>query len=159
MSAPSFRPNLGGAAVALIFLAVGAYAVWTSLSMTMLGAIFPRTIGAILIGLSMIQVVRALAGRGGQRSGESAEASNEEGLVRRLGLVLVMVAWAIVFPLVGFVATSLVAAIALVFLAEHENTPVAIWILRIAVVSAMVMAFYWLMTRVLYIPMPRGLLF
>ncbi len=150
--------DFAGAAVALFFLAVGIYAVWSSLSMTMLGAIFPRTIGGFLIGLSVIQIGLSLAGRGAQISGEGGDASNE-GLGRRLALVAVMIAWALLFPAVGFVVTSFVAATALIVIAEHERTPPTRWLLRTAVVAVMVGVFYWLMTRILYIPIPRGVLF
>ena len=155
---PVTRPDLPGAAVALSFLAVGLYAVWTSFAMTALGAIFPRTIGGALMALSVIQIGLSLFGRGGQASGEGREAS-WDGLTRRLGLAFVMIAWAVLFPVIGFVVTSIVAATALIVLAEHERPSLLTWLVRIAVVLAMVGAFYWLMVRVLYIPMPRGWLF
>jgi putative tricarboxylic transport membrane protein len=152
------RPDLAGAAVALVFFAVGLYALWTSFAMTMLGAIFPRTIGGVLMALSLVQIGLSLTGRGGQASGEGGDAT-AEGLTRRLGLVAVMVAWAILFPILGFVATSLVAVILLIAIAEHERTSPLMWLVRIAAIAAMVGIFYWLMVRVLFIPMPRGWLF
>jgi putative tricarboxylic transport membrane protein len=152
------RPDIGGAAIALVFLAIGIYAVWTSFAMTMLGAIFPRTIGGVLIGLSVIQIGLSFTGRGAQASGEGGETS-KEGLGRRLALVAVMIAWALLFPAIGFVVTSFVAAVLLIFIAEHERTAAGIWLFRIAIVAAMVGAFYWLRARILYIPMPRGIFF
>jgi hypothetical protein len=152
------RPDLGGALVAAGFLGIGVYAVWTSLGMTMLGAIFPRTIGGALIALSAVQIGLALAGRGGQASGEGGTEGGGS-VVRRVALVVVMVAWAVLFPAIGFVATSIVAGLALLVIAEHEQPSPGGRLLRAAIVVAMVGAFYWLMVRVLYIPMPRGLLF
>jgi hypothetical protein len=155
MSATRGRPDIAGAAVALGFGAVGVLAVVESLGMTMLGAIFPRTVGGVLIGLALVQVALALGGRGGQGGGEGADTS-WDGLGRRLALVAIMLAWAILFPLVGFVVTSTAAALGLLFVAEHEQPSLATRLVRIAVVVAMVAVFYWLMVRVLYIPMPRG---
>lgn len=158
MNGRTTRPDLPGALVAFIFLAIGLYVVWVSFGMTMLGAIFPRTIGGILVGLSLFQCALSLAGRGGQQSGEGGE-SGWEGLSRRLGLAGVMVVWALLFPLIGFVVTSAVAGIALIFIAEHERPRPATWLLRVAIVALMVGFFYWLMVRVLFIPMPRAWLF
>jgi putative tricarboxylic transport membrane protein len=155
MSEERRKPDLAGAAVALGFAAVGALAVVQSLAMTTLGAIFPRTVGGVLIGLAAVQIALSLGGRGGQGGGEGADTS-WDGLGRRLTLVAIMLAWAILFPLVGFVVTSVAAALGLLFVAEHEQPPLAMRLLRIAVVVAMVAVFYWLMVRVLYIPMPRG---
>jgi hypothetical protein len=157
-SADARAADLPGAFVAVILLGIGLYAVWTSFQMTMLGAIFPRTIGGVLVALSVIQIGLSLTGRGGQASGEGGDTSLD-GLGRRIALAAIMIAWAILFPVIGFVATSLVGVIALIFVAEHERTTPLMWLVRIILVALMVGGFYWLMVRVLYIPMPRGLLF
>jgi putative tricarboxylic transport membrane protein len=151
-------PDLTGAAVALAFAALGGFAVVESLGMTTLGAIFPRTVGGVLIGLSLVQFGLALTGRGGQSSGEGSD-TGHEGMERRIALIVVMIAWALLFPVIGFVVTSVVAGIALLFIAEHERPSPLGRLVRIAAVIAMVAAFYWLMVVVLFIPMPRALLF
>jgi hypothetical protein len=125
--------------------------------MTMLGAIFPRTVGGVLIGLALVQVALALGGRGGQGGGEGADTS-WDGLGRRLALVAVMLAWAILFPHRSASSSP----------ASSPPSPCSSWpstsapssavrgSCAIAIVVAMVGIFYWLMVRVLYIPMPRG---
>jgi hypothetical protein len=150
------HPDISGAVVASGFFAVGFYAVYASLEMTMLGAIFPRAVGGALMALSLSQGVLSLTGRAGQETGEGTYAIGSS--FRPFALVAVMVAWAFTFPIVGFLTTSFAASLCLVFIAEHERHGASAILLRIAVVSVMIAVFYWLMVRVLYIPMPRGLL-
>lgn len=152
------RSNVAAALVALGFAGVGLYAIVASLEMSMLGAIFPRTIGAILIALSLIQAGLALSGRGGQQSGEGADTSLD-GMGRRAALIVTMVAWALLFPVVGFLSTSLAASMALLFIAEHDPPSQRWTLVRFGSVIGMVLVFYWLMVRILNIPMPSGLLF
>lgn len=141
-----------GAAVALGFAALGGYAVAGSFGMTALGAIFPRTVGAVLVVLSVVQVLRCLAGRGGALTLEDGERGGSRW--RRAALAAVMLVWVLAFPVVGFVVTSLLAGWALLFVAEFEPLPARTVGLRIVIVTAMVGLFYWLMVGVLHIPMP-----
>ena len=141
-----------GAAVALGFAALGGYAVAGSFGMTALGAIFPRTVGAILVALSLVQALRCLAGRGGALTLEDGERGGSA--ARRAALAAIMLVWVLAFPAVGFVATSLVAGWALLFVAEFDRLPPAAIGLRLVIVAAMVGLFYWLMVSVLNIPMP-----
>ena len=143
-----------GAAVALGFAALGAYAVSGSLAMTPLGAIFPRTIGGVLIALALVQAVRCLLGRGGASALE--EGARGGSAARRAALAGVMLVWVVAFPLVGFVVTSLIAGSILMVIAEFERLTPRLLTLRLLLVAAMVAAFYWLMVAVLYIPMPRA---
>jgi putative tricarboxylic transport membrane protein len=142
-----------GAAVALGFAALGAQAVSGSLSMTPLGAIFPRTIGIVLAGLALVQAVRCLAGRGGASTLE--EGARGGSIWRRAALAAVMLVWVVAFPVVGFLVTSLIAGAVLTVIAEFETLTPQRLALRLAMVAAMVAIFYWLMVSVLYIPMPR----
>lgn len=157
MTTETRRPDWTGALAALGFGAVGIYAVAESLAMTPLGAIFPRTIGAVLIGLSALQVARCLLGRGGGTVLEEGETGGSA--PRRIALAAVLVVWVLLFPVIGFVVTSLAAALALMAIAEFETHTLRATALRILIVAAMVGVFYWLMVRVLHIPMPRSILF
>lgn len=154
---PDRRPDWPGAVAALAFLAVGGYAVAESLRMTPLGAVFPRTIGAVLLALSALQLARCLAGRPGGAALEEGERGGS--VARRAALAAVVLAWALAFPVVGFVVASLAGAFALSFIAEFERISPLAHAVRVAVLLAMVGLFYWLMTAVLNIPMPRAWLF
>jgi putative tricarboxylic transport membrane protein len=153
-------PDRAGAVGAVVFALIGAYVVWASLAMSDNAAAFPRAVGAILIGLSIIQLVRSVTGRSSTVLEEGVSLSaQKEGLGRRLILVVTMVAWAILFPRIGFVVTSFVAALVLAATAQFGRpSPARAAVYGISI-SAIVFGFYLLMVHVLHIPLPRALLF
>ena len=149
-----------GAVGAVVFALIGAYVLWASLAMSDNAAACPRAVGAILVGLSIIQLVRSATGRSSTVLEEGVSlAAQRQGLGRRLTLVVTMVAWAILFPRIGFVVTSFAAALVLTVTAQfgrQSPTRAAIYVICIAV---FVFGFQLLMVRVLHIPLPRALLF
>jgi putative tricarboxylic transport membrane protein len=153
-------PDWAGAVGAIVFAFIGAYVLWASLEMSDNAAAFPRAIGAILVGLSIIQLWRSATGRSStvQEEGVSL-AAQREGLGRRLALVVTMAAWAILFPVIGFVVTSLAAALVLTATAQFGRPSPARAALYAVCIGAIVFGFYLLMVHVLHIPLPRALLF
>jgi putative tricarboxylic transport membrane protein len=143
-----------GTITALIFAGLGGYAVSGSLGMTPMGAIFPRTIGLILIVLAVIQTVRCYTGHGG--ASELEEGTTGGSVWRRVGVGTVVLAWALLFPVVGFIVTGFLAVVALMLLAEFEPLPPKQLGIRLGIAGVMVGLFYWLMVAVLYIPMPQA---
>jgi putative tricarboxylic transport membrane protein len=143
-----------GAAVAAGFAALGAYAISQSLAMTPLGAIFPRTIGFVLVALALAQAVRCLLGRGGASTLEDGDRGGST--ARRAALAVVLLVWVVAFPIIGFLVTSLVAGAMLMVIAEFEALTPRLVAVRLALVGTMVAIFYWLMVSVLYIPMPAA---
>lgn len=149
-----------GAVGSGFFLALGIYVFVASFSMSPMAAMFPRTIGAVMTVLAFLQIAASLTGRSGQAVEKgSSVAEQAEGLGRRLTLLAVMIAWALLFPVVGMFATSLAACVVLMFTGLFGRLTPSRLALYLAVVFVMVVAFYLLMTNVLNIPMPRGLLF
>jgi hypothetical protein len=148
------RIDWPGAAAALGFLALGSFAVAESYGMSALAAVFPRTVGAVMAGLSLVQLARCLRGAGGQRSGEGG--SGDGSLVRRAAMAAILLVWALVFPVVGFLVTGTLAGLALMAVAEFERVPPRTLAIRAAAVVAMVFVSWWLMTAVLLIPMPAA---
>lgn len=143
-----------GFLVAVGFAGIGGYAATQSLGMTPMGAIFPRTIGLILIVLAAIQAGRCLMGKGGASRLE--EGTQGGSIPRRIGVAAVMIGWALLFPVVGFIVTGFVAVVALMLIAEFDRLSRKALAFRLAIAIAMVGLFYWLMVAVLYIPMPRS---
>ena len=148
-------------AVASLFLGgVGAYVFVASFAMSPMAAMFPRTIGAILVGLSLLQIAAALTGRSARSMEVGASiAEQAEGLGRRLVLIGTMISWAVLFPLVGMFVTSLAACTVLMFTALFDRLTGGRLAVFLCTTFVMVTVFYLLMTRVLHIPMPRGVLF
>lgn len=153
-------PDRAGAVGAVVFALIGAYVLWASLDMSDNAAAFPRAVGAILLGLSLIQLVRSATGRSSTVLEEGVSlADQREGLGRRLTLIATMAAWAILFPVIGFVVTSFAAAIVLTATAQFGRPSPARAAVYAISISAIVFGFYLLMVHVLNIPLPRALLF
>lgn len=148
-----------GAVASVFFCLVGAYIVTASLSMTKMAAVFPRTIGVVMVVLSLLQIAAALTGRSGQSLESSGAGDFAEGRGRRIVLVVTMVAWALLFPVLGMFVTSLVACLILMATGQFGRPTGRQLGIYLVSVLAMVGFFYLLMTRVLNIPMPRGLFF
>jgi putative tricarboxylic transport membrane protein len=156
----SGQKDIAGAVGSAFFLIVGLYVFVTSLSMTPMAAMFPRTIGAVMAGLAVLQVIQALTGRSRAAIEQGASVSEQaEGLGRRLALLATMVAWALLFPVIGMFMTSFAACVILMFTGQFGRPSPARLAAYLAAVLAMVIVFYLLMANILNIPLPRGLLF
>ena len=148
-----------GAVASAVFACVGLYVFLASFAMSPMAAMFPRTIGAVLAGLASIQIAAALTGRSA-RSTEAGGSLTEqtEGLTRRLVLLGCMIGWAVLFPVIGMLVTSLAACVILMLTAQFGRLSPARLAAYLGTILVMVAVFYLLMTRVLNIPMPRGLI-
>lgn len=148
-----------GAVASAFFACVGIYVFAASFAMSPMAAMFPRTIGAVLAGLALIQIAAAVTGRSARSVEAGASlAEQTEGLGRRLILLGCMIGWALLFPVVGMLVTSLAACVILMLTAQFGRLSPQRLAVYLATILAMVVLFYLLMTRVLNIPMPRGLL-
>ncbi len=152
--------DIAGAVGSSVFAAIGLYIFVTSLGMSPMAAMFPRTVGAVMAALAVLQIAAALTGRSriAMEKGSSLR-DQAEGLGRRLTLLAVMIGWALAFPLIGMFVTSLIACIILMFTGLFGAISRLRLTAYLAAVLAMVVVFYLLMERVLNIPLPRGLLF
>jgi putative tricarboxylic transport membrane protein len=157
---PTRRKDWVGAVGSAFFAFLGVYVFVTSFAMSPMAAMFPRTIGAAMAVLAVLQIAASLTGLSGEAVERgSSLADQAESLGRRLALLATMIAWALLFPVIGIFVTSLAACLILMIAGRFgRQTPLqlAIWL---AAVLVMVVVFYLLMASVLNIPMPRGLLF
>ncbi len=129
-------------------MALGAAAIWAARDFSDLGAVFPRSVGALLAGLGALYIVLMLAGRT-QRVAELGGS-----FVRRAATALTLLAWAYTLGPLGFLASSAAAMAALLVIANHER-----WTLRRAVLyaaaSALVLiGLYSLFKIALQVPLP-----
>lgn len=152
--------DYAGAVGSFFFLCVGLYVFSASLGMSPMAAMFPRTIGAGMAVLAVLQILASLTGRSGTAvEAGSSVAEQAEGLGRRLTLLATMIGWALLFPVLGMFTTSLVACIVLMMTGQFGRlSPTRLAVYLVTILS-MVAIFYLLMTEVLNIPMPRGLFF
>ncbi|MFD1343012.1 tripartite tricarboxylate transporter TctB family protein [Litorisediminicola beolgyonensis] len=151
-----------GSGVAAIFILLGLFLVWQTGSMTPMGSVFPVTVSVAMIVFSAILILRNLVI--GTRRGASATAPKEvpasNGSYLRRGLFLVaMVAWVLLIPILGFLAASALGYFAIMLIALHERMAPAKMALMVVLGAAILAGIYLLMSEILLIPMPRGLLF
>ncbi|PRY86100.1 tripartite tricarboxylate transporter permease [Donghicola tyrosinivorans] len=145
-------PSIG---FAVAFIALGAV-IWTGASgMSMLGSVFPKTIGAALAVFSGLLVIQHLR----RPAAEPKPRQRDAGAIRRIALGAVMLAWVFVMPLVGFLVTSFAAFAAIMLIADYDRPPLRRWLIWGLTGLLICSGFWWLMANVLLLRMPAGLLF
>lgn len=145
--------DYAGIAFAVGFIVLGIWAIAQTREMSDLGATFPMTIGGAMILFSIAFIVLSVMkpGRGG--------ASPEEGSTpRRLALIAVCLVWILLLPVVGFYVTSLVAFLALCFIANYDPLNARMVLIWTASAFGVVTAFYLLFAKALLVPLPTGAL-
>ncbi|WP_347918549.1 tripartite tricarboxylate transporter permease [Paracoccus marcusii] len=153
---PAARVRDTGALVAAaVFIAVGALALSDTGGMSAMGSVFPRAISILLIALSLVMGVLALAGRGVRATPPEPAATAQ----RRTVLGAIFGLWVLAIPLLGFAASGLIAFLTMMVVAEHDRQPMAVWVRRTVIAVGVVGAFWLLMSRLLMLRMPAGLLF
>ena len=145
--------DLPGLAVALGLMILGVLFLVEGASLSAMGGVFPMPIAAIMVVTGVLFVAQRLL-----RPSRPAERASGD-VWRRLAVIAVLLAWAILFPLIGFVVTGIVAFLAIFVIAQHDPWTPRAAITGIAVALVATLVAWWLMARVLYIPMPRGVLF
>lgn len=158
---PKGRPNRDntGMLLAGIFATIGVLALLGMRGMSAMGSIFPTTIASVLLVLSLAFIGMNLARPVGPRPSPDDALGGEVSSTRRLLLVLVMGLWVALLPVLGFFVTSLAAFVAIIAIADHERAPPRLWAIYAGCGLLIVAGFYWLMTGLLLLRMPRGLLF
>ena len=140
--------DVGGAIGCVVFIAVGAAALWHAGEFSMLGAVFPRGIGGLLIGLGVAYLVLFALGR------TRAVAPLDGSLVRRAGVALVMLGWAFALVPLGFLGSSALAFVLLLAIANHERWTVRRILLYPLSGALLLGGLYTLFKIVLLVPLP-----
>ena len=144
--------DVRGIVASLVFAAIGILAIYYSRDFSALGAVFPRTIAAVMIVLCVVYVAVALL------RPVKIEEPQPGSAGRRIALVITMLAWALLLEPVGFLATSIVCFAAALVIANYDR-----WTSRLAVTYAAVGilvlgALYGVFSYVLQVPFPKGVL-
>jgi putative tricarboxylic transport membrane protein len=144
----SVRPDLPGAIGSVLLIAVGAAALFYSAEFSDLGAVFPRAIGGLLVGLGGLYIVLVALGK--TRASGSLEGAHG----RRLGVAAVMLGWAFALPSLGFLASSAIAFALLLVLAQHDRWTPRTAMLYGAAGAVVLVGLYVLFKMVLQVPLP-----
>lgn len=148
MAEPLTRQDIPGAVGSLLLIAVGAAALVYSGEFSDLGAVFPRAIGGLLVGLGCLYIV--LVARRKTRAAALLEGSHG----RRLGVAAVMVGWAFALPTLGFLLSSAIAFALLLALAQHDRWTPRTVMLYGASGAVVLVGLYVLFKMVLQVPLP-----
>lgn len=147
--------DLPGTLIAVGFVLLGALAWWDTTDMADPDSyVFPRTVILLMIGFSLLLILRNLLRGGGQH-----HLSTEGSWPRRLGLVAVMLAGALSMPLIGFLPAGMIVFLAIMLLAMYDPWQGSRRFVFPLVGIAIVVAFFVLFAEVLRVPLPLGSLF
>jgi putative tricarboxylic transport membrane protein len=141
--------------MAALFVGIGALVIWDTTSYADADSyVFPRTIAAVMIGLSILLVVQWLLGWAPSK--EDPGVAEARSVNRRLALVAAMIAAALMMPYIGFILAGALAFAAILLTAMYDPwTPFRIVVYPVAG-AVIVGGFYLLFSRVLQVPLPEG---
>ncbi len=142
------RADIPGAIGSALMVLVGAGAIWAARDYSDLGAVFPRTVGALLIALGIVYIALVVLGRTRRASAEAGSS------LRRALVAIVMLAWGFALGPLGFLPAGAAAMAALLLIAHHDR-----WTLRIALgyalsAGAVLASLYALFKIALQVPLP-----
>ena len=159
MAGRSRLHDLPGSIIAAAFMALGIMLAAESRGMSEMGSVFPTTISVALILFSAALIVRNVVLGLRRPAGADPPPRRMESNPRRLGFVVAMAAWIGLIPVVGFFAASLPGFFAVMAVTARGRMPPRQTAILCVSGLAILALFYWIMTSLLMLPMPRGLLF
>ena len=148
MHEPATQRDTPGAIGSALMIAVGAAALVASRDYSMLGAVFPRTIGGLMVAMGVLYLVLYAMGR--TRRGAPAAGSN----LRRAGVAAVMLGWAFALVPLGFLASSAIAFVLLLMLANHDRWTPRTVLLYGGAGALLLGGLYLLFKQALQVPLP-----
>jgi putative tricarboxylic transport membrane protein len=150
------RRDVPGMIFAGLFVVLGIAIYIGASALSPLGAVFPIAIAAALIVFSVLLIAMNLRRPAG---GVGETFDMHGGAKRRIALGIVMLAWVLLMPEIGFLATSLAAFVAIMVIADYDRPSPKTWAIWIASGALICIGFWWLMANVLLLRMPVGALF
>lgn len=150
------RRDWVGALFAGGFILLGIAMILGTKDMSALGSVFPKTIAIALVAFSVLLIGLVLSGRAAPTHHAS---DSEGGNKHRLALAAVMLGWVFVMPEIGFFVTSFVAYLLIMFIADYDRPPIRTWVIWSVIGLAIVGGFWLLLSDVLLLRMPQGVLF
>ena len=145
------RKDLRGTLGGVLFIVVGAVCWWDVSDMPSAQAVvFPRTVIGLMVACSAVLIVRNMLGFS---TGEYAPQSGSA--VRRVGLLVAMIAGTLAMPWIGFTIAALLVYLALMALAMYESwTPLRCVVYPLAGV-VLVLGFHFIFKGLFQVPLPE----
>ncbi|MBB4003545.1 tripartite tricarboxylate transporter TctB family protein [Aurantimonas endophytica] len=153
--------DVPGTILAAVFVALGAFLILQTDSMSPMGSVFPITVSVAMIVFALALILRnVVLGMRAVPVTAPAEAQPEashESMPRRLLFLLAMIVWIVLIPILGFLVSSVLAYFAIMLVATHDRMSLREGATLVVIGLAILTVFYLVMARVLLIPMPTGL--
>ncbi len=142
------RADIPGAIGSVLAIGVGAGAWWAARDYSPLGAVFPRSVGLLLVVLGGLYLALVAAGR--TRRAAALQGAH----LRRIGVAAVMLAWGFALGPLGFLLSSAVAMAALMVIAHHDRWSPRRATLYGAAAGGVLIGLYALFKFALQVPLP-----
>jgi putative tricarboxylic transport membrane protein len=152
-TAPAPRSHdLRGTIGALVFIAISVVAWLDTTHIESAEAyVFPRTVIVVMVVFSALLILRNAFGRGGIE-----ERPLPGSMPRRLGLVIAMLLAAFLMPYLGFIASGILAYMAIMAVAMYEPWTNMRKVLYPIIGLAIVYGFYFLFDILFKVPLPAA---
>jgi len=150
MSDPTTSPgrDVAGAIACVALVAIGIASIVAAQDYSDLGAVFPRTIGALLVAFGVVWL--ALFALGRSRASPALGGSHW----RRGAAAAVMLAWAFALGPLGFLPSSAAACGLLLLIARHGRGSLGALLGQAVATAALLAGLYVLFQHVLRVPLP-----
>jgi putative tricarboxylic transport membrane protein len=147
-----------GVIVAVIMIVVASVAIWDTTSMLDSDSyVFPRAVAIAMISLSILLIGRQIIK---PSVGVNDEAGTVGGsYVRRVWLVVAMIASALLMPILGFLIAGVLVFIAIMMLAMYDEWTPKLRMVFPLVGVGIVAGFYFMFAKLLLVPLPLGVMF
>lgn len=131
----------------LVLVCGGGYALWEAATMTTFGAVFPTLAGAGMVLGGLALSLRAVFWPPQNLSAQAA-------LSRPLVLLSALLIWAVLLPVTGFIATSIVAALIVMRIAQQDPPGLRSNLIQSSALIAMVCIIAIVFQHLLNVPLP-----
>lgn len=155
---PTVYRDVPAMAFGAVFAGIGVLAYLQIKDMSPMGSVFPGTLSAVLVLLSLMLIAYQV-GRPAAPAIAAAPGAVKPSTGRRLAIIVAMAIWALLLPSIGFFVTSLLAFLVLTVIATFDRPTPREWVLYGISAVVIVGSFHLLMDKVLGLRMPAGLLF
>ena len=142
------KPDLPGALGSVLAIGIGAGAIWASRDYSPLGAVFPRSVGVLLIALGVLYLVFVALGR------TTAPRALDGSMGRRGAVAAIMLGWGFGLEPLGFLGSSAIAMALLIAVAHHDRWSPLRAVGYGGAAGFVLIALYTLFKHALLVPLP-----